>query len=61
MTSSLTDQLACSRAVLDQMRRNQSRWIAAQEGVVKTVERAMKLEEVTEDIVGKKTEQVEVK
>lgn len=59
-TVSLTDQLNCARQVLAQMRSKQSRWIAAQEAIVATLERQLMLEEVSKEITGRKTQVVEI-
>jgi hypothetical protein len=61
MSVPLAKQLECARAVLEQMRSKNSRWIEAQEAVVATVERALLLEEVSREVLGKdETQQVEV-
>lgn len=52
---SITDQLTCARAVLEQMRAKQSRWTEAQEAIVATLERQLMLEEITREIVGRET------
>lgn len=50
----LTEQLNCAKAVLDQMRERQSRWLKAQEAIVKTLEKCLHLEEVTVEILANK-------
>jgi len=61
MTVPLKDQLACARAVLAQMRERKSRWTAAQEAIVRTLERQVLLKEVGDEWVGRETTEVEVK
>jgi len=56
----LTEQVECAQQVLAQMRRNQSRWLAAQEAIVATLQRQVLLEEVSNAIKGRPTQPVEL-
>lgn len=51
MSVPLTQQLECARAVLETMRAKNSRWTEAQEGVVATVEKALLLKEVGDEML----------
>jgi hypothetical protein len=60
MNASLADQLKCAREVLATMRARKSRWTVTQEAIVRTVERAIELENVSVAIKGRPTEQVQI-
>jgi RNA polymerase-interacting CarD/CdnL/TRCF family regulator len=57
---SLAEQLECARLVRDQMRSKQSKWLAAQEAIVATLERQLLLEEVSNALKGRPTQPVEL-
>ena len=56
----LSEQLFCARSVLERMKSNKSKWTEAQEAVVATILRAVMLEAVTNEMLGRKSQQVEI-
>ena len=60
MTITLTQQLACALAVLEQMQSRQSRWAEAQRAIVATLDKLKDLEEISREIVGGQTKPAEV-
>jgi hypothetical protein len=56
----LTNHLECAREVLAKMRQNKSRWTEAQAAIVATLERQQMLKEVSDEIVGRETQEVRV-
>jgi hypothetical protein len=60
VTIPLSQQIDCAREVLTKMRASKSRWTEAQEAIVATLERQELLRQVSNEMKGKATEQVEV-
>jgi hypothetical protein len=56
----LTRQLECAREVLAKMRQNKSRWTDAQAAIVATLERQELLRQVSDEIVGRETQEVQI-
>jgi hypothetical protein len=60
MTIPLSQQLDCAREVLAKMRANKSRWVEAQEAIVATLERQELLRQVSDEMKGAETREVEL-
>jgi hypothetical protein len=60
MTIPLSQQLDCAREVLAKMRANKSRWVEAQEAIVATLERQEMFRQVSDEMKGAETREVEL-
>jgi hypothetical protein len=60
MTIPISQQLDCAREVLAKMRANKSRWVEAQEAIVATLERQELLRQVSDEMKGAETREVEL-
>jgi hypothetical protein len=60
VTIPISQQLDCAREVLAKMRANKSRWVEAQEAIVATLERQELLRQVSDEMKGAETREVEL-
>jgi hypothetical protein len=60
VTIPLSQQIDCAREVLTKMRASKSRWTEAQEAIVRTLERQELLRQVSDEMKGAETREVEL-